>query len=56
MKLSEVQIGMKINHPRHGEGIITGKTARTISATFVKGITAKVTYKTADAYFYVTDF
>jgi len=56
MKISEVQIGMKLNHPRYGEGMVTNRTARTVSATFSNGMRCKVTYKTSDTNFFVTDF
>lgn len=55
-KIHEVQIGEKINHHKYGEGVITGKTKRTITATFVSGITVKNTYRYADAYFYASEF
>ncbi len=54
--IQDVHVGDKINHHRNGEGMITDKTKRTITAVFENGVTTKLTYKTNDAYFYVSDF
>ncbi|MDR6844488.1 hypothetical protein [Flavobacterium granuli] len=55
MKISEVPIGHKFNHGTKGEGIIIGKTKRTLTAKF-DICTTKVTYRYSDAYFSVSDF
>lgn len=55
-KISEIEIGHVFNSPRNGEGMITAKTKRTLKATFRNGNTVKNTYRTADAYFYGSDF
>lgn len=47
MKISDIKVGMKFNHPQHGEGMIISKTPKTVSAQFVKGFKAKITYKSA---------
>lgn len=54
--IKDVQIGDKINSPRNGEGMISDKTKRTLTAVFTNGNTVKLTYKTSDAYFYGSDF
>lgn len=56
MKISEVQIGLKINHPRHGSGMVIAKTKRTITAMFSNGVKAKCSYRYDDANFSATDF
>jgi hypothetical protein len=54
--IEEIKIGEPVNSARNGRGIITGKTARTVTVTFQNGNTVKNTYKTNDAYFYHSDF
>lgn len=55
-RISEIQIGHTFTSPRNGEGMITAKTKRTLTATFKNGNISKNTYKHADAYFYGSDF
>lgn len=55
-KISEIQVGYNFLSPKHGEGMITKKTKRTLTAVFKNGLTSKVTYRYADAYFYGSDF
>jgi hypothetical protein len=54
--IAEIQIGHTFISPRNGEGMITAKTKRTLKATFKNGNTVKNTYRTADAYFYGSEF
>lgn len=54
--IAEVKVGEKIVSPRHGEGMVTAVTKRTVKVTFTNGCSVKNTYKTADAYFWPTDF
>lgn len=56
MKISEVQIGHKFNHPKWGEGIVTNRTAKTISAVFTNGNRSKVTYRSKEGNFSPFDF
>lgn len=56
MKLSELKIGFTFNHHAHGEGMVTAVTARTVTATFKKGFTSKLTYRSKDANFSIFDF
>lgn len=56
MKLSEVKIGMKVNHPRHGEGMVISKTPKTVTAQFDNGFKSKITYRNSDEYFNVCHF
>lgn len=53
--IADIQIGHTFTG-RQGEAMITAKTKRTLTATFKNGNTVKLTYKTADAYFYGSDF
>ena len=53
--IKEVKIGEKVTHPEKGEGIISGKTKRTVTITYEK-ITCKNSYNCNDAYFYPSDF
>ena len=55
MKISEIEIGYRFNHPTKGEGVIISKTKRTLTANF-KASTTKVTYRYSDAYFSPSDF
>lgn len=54
--ISEIEIGYTFTSPRNGEGMITGKTKRTLTATFKNGNTVKLTYRSIDAYFYASEF
>lgn len=54
--IKDVKIGNKINSPKNGEGMVTGKTLRTVTVTFTNGNTVKITYLNSNAYFYETDF
>lgn len=53
--IQEVKIGEKVTHHLKGDGMVSGKTKRTITITFEKS-TSKNTYRYNDAYFYVADF
>ena len=54
--IADVVIGEKFHHPKHGGGMVSGKTKRTITITFENGLVSKNTYRYADAYFYITEF
>lgn len=54
--IQEVKIGDTITNCKRGEGIITNKTKRTITATFKNGTRVKNTYSYNDAYYYPSDF
>lgn len=54
--IQDVKVGLSLNHPKYGKGMVTKKTARTITAVFENGTTVKNTYKTKDARFWPTDF
>lgn len=54
--IKDIEIGNKINSPINGEGMVTGKTKRTVTVTFTNGNTVKITYRHSNAYFYETDF
>lgn len=54
--IKDIQIGHTFQHHKYGKGMVSGKTQRTITATFENGMTVKNTYKYADAYFYGSDF
>jgi hypothetical protein len=54
--IQDVKIGQEVNSGRNGKGMVTAKTKRTVTVTFQNGNTVKNTYKTADAYFYGSDF
>lgn len=56
MKISEVQIGHRFNHHRYGEGMITNRTAKTLTAVFTNGNKCKVTYRQKDGDFSPFDF
>ena len=43
MKMSEVKIGMKINHPKHGTGTVTHKYADSVSLLYGKMTVAALT-------------
>lgn len=53
--IQDVKIGERFNHHEKGEGIVTGKTKRTITVTYPQS-TCKNTYNCNDAYFYPSDF
>jgi len=55
-KISEINIGYSFNHFTYGEGIVSDKTARTLSVTFKNGLRVKNTYRSADAPFSPFDF
>lgn len=55
MKISEVQIGQKINHRVKGEMTVINVTKRTITAKHKFGKT-KVTYRSSDANVSASDF
>lgn len=55
-EISEITIGYTFNSFKNGEGMITAKTKRTLTATFKNGNTVKNTYKYNDAYFCESDF
>ena len=52
----DIKIGDEVHSPRNGKGMITGKTKRTVTATFMNGNICKNTYKNHDDYFYHADF
>jgi|JI10StandDraft_1071094.scaffolds.fasta_scaffold3145157_1 hypothetical protein len=54
--IEDIQVGHTFNSGRNGEGMITAKSKRTLTAVFKNGNKVKITYKTADAYFYGSDF
>ena len=54
--IQDVKIGRKFKHHSYGDGMVTAKTKRTITATFENGNTSKITYNCNDAYFYTSDF
>jgi len=54
--IQEIQIGHTFESPKNGKGMITGKTRRTLTATFENGNTVKLTYRHNDSYFYSTEF
>jgi len=56
LTIQNIKIGEPVSSPKNGRGMITGKTARTITVTFQNGNIVKNTYKTNDAYFYHSDF
>ena len=43
MKMSEVKIGMKINHPKHGTGTVTHKDSNSVSLIYGKMTVAALT-------------
>jgi hypothetical protein len=53
--IQDVKIGETYNHPYKGEGLVIGKTKRTITVKFDKS-TTKLTYNHNDAYFCISDF
>ena len=53
--IKEVQLGRKISNNK-GNGMVIGKTARTITVMYENGNTVKNTYRHNDDYFYETDF
>lgn len=54
--ISEVKIGTLVNSGNNGKGMVSAKTKRSVTVTFQNGNTVKNTYKTADAYFYESEF
>lgn len=56
MKISEIKIGMKLNHPLHGEGFVISKTVRTVSAQFANGLKSKITYRNNNDSFNICHF
>jgi hypothetical protein len=54
--IQKIQIGHTFETPKNGKGMITGKTKRTLTATFENGNVVKNTYKYSDAYFYGSEF
>ena len=55
-KVSDIRIGESYNHGLYGNGMVTDTTKRTITITFQNGMKVKNTYKSADAYLYISDF
>jgi hypothetical protein len=55
MKISEVQIGQKLNHGVKGEMTVINVTKRTITVSHKFG-TTKVTYRSSDVNVSVSDF
>lgn len=55
MKISEVEVGMEVEHPSKGKGMVSRVTAKTITIVFTRS-TVKVTYKTKDADFLISHF
>lgn len=53
--IQDVFIGDRVKNNK-GKGIVTAKTARTITVTFYSGNQVKITYKYKDAPFYESDF
>lgn len=54
--IKEVQIGERVENKRNGKGMVTGKTARSVTVTFENGTRVKNTYRHSDGYFYPSDF
>lgn len=54
--INEIEVGFRFRNERNGEGMITYKTKRTLTATFANGNKVKNTYTSSDAYFYGSDF
>lgn len=55
-RIDQVKIGDKVSNEKNGNGLVTGKTKRTITVTFHSGNQVKVTYKYNDAPFFESDF
>ena len=56
MTIKDVKVGQEINSGRNGDGLVSAKTARTVTVTFKNGNTVKNTYRYSDDYFYGSDF
>lgn len=56
MTIKDIQIGHPVETKINGKGLVTAKTARTITVTFKNGNVSKNTYKYNDAYFYASEF
>jgi len=54
--IEDVKVGEKISNKRNGEGMVTHKTAKTITVQFTNGNKVKNTYRHKDAYFYQSEF
>lgn len=54
--VGEVKIGDPVENNRNGKGIVSDKTARTITVTFENGNKVKNTYHSSKDYFWQTDF
>lgn len=54
--INQVKVGDLIESPKNGKGMVMAKTARTISIQFENGNKVKVSYKSADAYFWPSAF
>ena len=54
--IADIGVGHTFESPKNGPGMVTKKTARTVTALFENGNEVKITYKHSDAYFWGTDF
>jgi hypothetical protein len=54
--IKEVKIGDPVENGRNGKGMVTDKTARTVTVTFENGNQVKNTYRFSDDYYYESDF
>lgn len=54
--IAQVRIGDTVDGGRNGKGMVTGRTARTVTVTFENGNEVKNTYKHKDAIFLDSDF
>ena len=54
--IEQVSVGDKVDSGRNGKGMVTDKTARTVTVTFENGNKVKNTYKHKDARFWDSDF
>lgn len=53
--IQEIEVGFTFTHGTKGEGVIIAKTKRTLTAQF-RASKTKVTYRSSDARFSVSDF
>lgn len=54
--IAQVRIGDTVDGGRNGKGMVTGRTARTVTVTFENGNEVRNTYKHKDAIFLDSDF
>lgn len=54
--IAEVKVGDKVSNNKNGDGMVTARTAKTITVTFTNGNKVKNSYRYKDDYFYESDF